>query len=376
MRMVHLTASTFFGGPERQLLGLAEALRPDVDCRFLLFREGNRGQEFADLLTDRGFDGRIVAEDTPRFRACLRCLTHELEAANAGVLFCHGYKANLLGRIAARRVGIPAVAVSRGWTWESRRVGFYNRLDRLHLKWMDHVVAVSEGQATKVRDCGVLDSRLTVIRNSARLSAFQGPASADSDELRKLFPVPVGRVVLAAGRFSPEKGFDVLIDAAAMVVKQDHRTGFVLFGEGDLRPQLEKQIALRGLADRFLLPGFTHDLDTKYGGADVVALSSYTEGLPNVLLEASAAGVPIVATIVGGVPEVVFEGDTGFLVEPGNARAMAQRLIRLLWDEDLRRKLGDAGRVRMQELFTFEAQADAYRRLIDELLPAPLLQVA
>ena len=376
MRMVHLTASTFFGGPERQLLGLAEALRPDVDSRFLLFREGGRGREFADLLTDRGFDGRIVSEDTPHFRACLRGLTAELSAAGPDALFCHGYKANLLGRIAARRVGIPAVAVSRGWTWESRKVAVYNWLDRRHLTWMDHVVAVSDGQATKVRACGVRDEKLTVIRNSARPAAFTSLKPAEPDALRRLFSVPVDRVVLAAGRFSPEKGFEVLIDAAARVLKQDDRTGFVLYGEGDLRPQLERRIAERGIRERFLLPGFTHDLDAKYGGANIVALSSFTEGLPNVLLEASAAGVPVVATNVGGVSEVVSEGDTGFLVDAGNAGALAQRIIRLLWDETLRRKLGGAGRARMQAEFTFEAQADAYRKLLAGLVPAPLLQVA
>src|SRR5205823_12194169 len=126
--------------------------------------------------------------DFPRLVASLRELTGTLGKHDATLLLCHGYKANILGRIAARRVGISAVAVSRGWTGETRKVKFYEWLDRRHLRFMDHVVCVSDGQAEKVRNwCKVPASRLSVIRNSARLGAFENADPHARERLRGFF---------------------------------------------------------------------------------------------------------------------------------------------------------------------------------------------
>ena len=286
------------------MLGLAEALPPHVESRFLSFAEGGRADEFVAVAADRGFAARTLAHDTPDLRAAVREVAAELRESAADVLLCHGYKANILGRLAARRAGVPAVAVSRGWTWENRKMRAYTQLDKLHLRLMDHVVSVSDGQAAKVARCGVPAARMTTIRNSARLQAFTVPDPAYRDRLFGMFHPSAGvkRVVVAAGRLSPEKGFGVLIDAAAKVLAEDPGAGFVLFGEGDERPPLEARLSALHLAGRFVMPGFTPDLDRYLPWADVVVLSSFTEGLPNVLLEASAAGVPVVGTAVGGVP--------------------------------------------------------------------------
>ena len=290
------------------------------------------------------------------------------------MLLCHGYKANIVGRVAARRAGIPAVAVSRGWTGENRKVKAYEWLDRRHLRFMDRVVCVSDGQAAKVRRwCRVPESRIAVVRNSARLSTFE---NVDPDSRRTLLGVfpsdtALSRVVLAAGRLSPEKGFGVLVDAAATVCRAHPKAGVVIFGEGVLRPELEAQISARGLTGRVVLPGFRTDLDSLITAADVVVLPSFTEGLPNVALEASAAGVPVVATAVGGTPEVIADDETGFLVPPGEPDLIARKVVALLTDSELRSRMGGAGKRRMRDVFTFDAQAAAYLKLFDTLRSAP-----
>ncbi len=364
MNLVHLTSSTFFGGPERQMLGLAEALPSTIRTTFVSFSEGGRCEAFLAQARSRGFDALALRNDFPRIRAVIRELIET--ARGADVLLCHGYKANLLGRVAARRIGIAAVAVSRGWTGENRKVRLYEWLDRRHLCFLDRVVCVSDGQADKVRRwCGVRESRLSVIRNSARLAAFEKCDPDARAKLLALFEKPPSRIVLAAGRLSPEKGFDVLVEAAITVLGTDSDVGFVIFGEGACRVSLED--SGRGYP-RIILPGFRSDLDALIAAADVVVLPSFTEGLPNVALEASAAGVPVVATAVGGTPEVVADGATGFLVPPGNPTTLAEKIAVLLDDELLRRRMGEAGRARMREHFTFEAQAEAYVELMDQLL--------
>jgi glycosyltransferase involved in cell wall biosynthesis len=372
VRLVHVTSSTFFGGPERQMLGLAGAMPRHVTTTFASFPEDGRSGAFLAEARNRGFPAVALAQDFPRVRTALRELTAVLRDTNCDVLLCHGYKAHLLGRVAARRVGVSAVAVSRGWTGETRRVKFYEWLDRRHLRHMDHVVCVSEGQAAKVRRwCRVPAARLSVIHNSARLAAFAARDPASRGRLLSFFPPGVDRVVLAAGRLSPEKGYGVLVEAAAKICTADPAAGVVVFGEGALAPKLERRVAELGLSGRVVLPGFRTDLDSLIGAADVVVLPSFTEGLPNVALEASAAGVPVVATAVGGTPEVVADGSTGFLVPSGDPAALAANVWELLRDPALRTRMGTAGRERMRTRFTFEAQAAAYLKLLHSLCSTP-----
>ena len=156
----------------------------------------------------------------------------------------------------------------------------------------------------------------------------------------------------------------MLIDAALEVPD----AGFILFGEGGERPRLEALIRRHNLQNRFVLAGHIAALDRVLPNADLVVLPSHTEGLPNVALEASAAGVAVVATAVGGTPEVIADGVTGWLVPPANATALAERIRHLLDDDATRERFGAAGRKRMQSQFTFAAQAAQYRQLFEKVL--------
>jgi glycosyltransferase involved in cell wall biosynthesis len=368
MNLVHLTASTFYGGPERQMLGLAAAL-PEDRTTFLSFAEGGRCREFLGRVRRQGFEAIALGNDTPHLRAAARELTQTLERLRADVLLCHGYKSNLLGRFAARRLGIPAVAVSRGWTGESLRVRVYEMIDRLHLRRMDRVVAVSQAQAAKVRRCGVPAERLRVIPNAIDVERFTTPDSTYEGKLRRLFRSPPARIVGAAGRLSPEKGFEVLAAAAARVRRRDPSVGFVVFGDGPCRERITRQAAAAGLGGAFVLAGFRADLDQFLPFFDLFVLPSYTEGLPNVVLESFAAGVPVVATAVGGTPEVVEHGASGHLVPPGDPDAMAERILDALACQERLRDMGLHGRQCVVERFTFAAQARRYRRLFTESAP-------
>jgi glycosyltransferase involved in cell wall biosynthesis len=367
MNIVHLTASALFGGPERQMLGLGTALAGECRSVFLSFAEGGRCRAFLDEAREQGFEAAALEHDTPHLRAAARDLAGHLRRAGADVLLCNGYKAGLVGRVAARREGVPVVAVSRGWTAESWKVRLYEALDRINLRWMDRVVCVSEGQAAKVRRAGVAPDRVRVIRNAIRAERFDDRDPAYRDRLLAVFPDPPRRVVGAAGRLSPEKGFAVLVEAARRVLREDSGAGIVVFGDGPLRDALARQIAAARLSDRFILAGFRDDLDGYIPWFDVMVLPSYTEGLPNVALEACAAGVPVVATAVGGTPELIEDGENGYLVPPGDARLLAGSILAVLDSDDAARGMGKCGRRRVQEEFTFEAQAQQYRQLFAAL---------
>ncbi len=368
MRIAHLTSSTFFGGPERQMLGLANSLAgKQVDSVFLSFAEKGRCRSFLGRARHAGFQAIALEHDTPWLRAATRDLTEHLTNLQPDVLFCHGYKADLLGRLAARRCRIPVVGISRGWTQESWKVRIYEALDRRYLRKMDRVVAVSEGQAEKVRRCGVEGQQLYVIHNAVDPERFADPDPSYRVKLERFFRQPRTRIIGAAGRLSPEKGFDVLVAAAARVVKADDTVGFLLFGEGPCKADLVKQINAAGLSRFFVLSGFRADLDRFFPFLDLLVLPSYTEGLPNVVLEAFASSVPVVATAVGGTPEVVENGVSGYLTPAGNDEALAARILDTLSSEEHLREMGMHGRLRVLEQFTFERQAARYLELIHEL---------
>jgi glycosyltransferase involved in cell wall biosynthesis len=363
MNVVHLAASPFFGGPERQMLGLALSLPRAYRSTFLSFAERGLCRPFLERLRAHDFEAIELRHNAPHFRAAVHEVASQLERLSADVLCCHGYKADLLGWLAARRVGVPVVAVSRGWTGATLKVRLYEALDRLSLHAMDAVVCVSEGQAARVRRAGVPVGRVHVIRNAISTERFEKPDPTYRQRLLALFPRPVRWVVGAAGRLSPEKGFGVLVEAAADVLRAEPDAGFVVFGDGPLRAEIAGRIDTLGLGDRVLLPGFQADLDGYLPALDLLVLPSFTEGLPNVVLEAFAARVPVVATAVGGTPEVVEDGINGYLVPAGMPAALAGRIHEALQDGHRRREMGNRGYQRVRAQLTFEAQARQYQRL-------------
>jgi glycosyltransferase involved in cell wall biosynthesis len=371
MKIVHLTSSTFFGGPERQMLGLAKALPADIETHFLSFPEGGRARAFLSAAHRAGFAAQALTRDTPRFRAASAEVASKLADLKADILFCHGYKANLLGRPAARSRRIPAVAVSRGWTGESLRIRCYEALDRFHLRWMDEIVCVSEAQANRVRRTGVRPDLVRVIANAVDVDRFADPDPLYRSKLHRYFRQPRSVIVGAAGRLSPEKGFDVLIDAAERVLRTEKSVGFVIFGDGPCKAKLTRQITSLGLAGSVVLGGFRADLDRFLPHFDLLALPSHTEGLPNIVLEAFAAGVPVVATAVGGTPEVVEDEINGYLVPPNNPETLAERICDAISSEEQLHDMGANGRQRVLDRYAFATQAKHYCDLLARLMSRP-----
>jgi glycosyltransferase involved in cell wall biosynthesis len=283
------------------------------------------------------------------------------------VLCCHNYKPDVLGWFAARRTGTPIVAVTRGWTGASRKVRLYDALDSLWVRWMDAVVCVSEGMAVKVRRAGVPTECVRVIRNAINTQRFDDPDYTYRDRLQALFAIPHKYLIGAASRLTPDKGVAYLIRAAGKIREQNLDAGFVIFGDGPLKEKLARQIHDSGLHDHVILAGFQHDLDRWMAMLDLFVLPSFAEGLPNVVMEAFAGGVPVVATAVDGTPEVVDDGVSGWLVPPGDADILAQRILEMLSDDERRREMGRRGQERVRREFTFAVQASEYYRLFEQL---------
>ena len=349
------------------MLGLALALAPACRSVFLSFAEGGRCRALLDQARTHGLEAHALEHNYPRVGRAATEIAGHLRRLGADVLCASGYKPDVIGWLAARKAGVPAVAVAHGWTAATLKVRLNEAVDRFVMRRMDATVCVSEAQAVKVRRGGVPPERVVVIRNAIGPEAFAEPDPPYVKRLRSLFADPPRHLVGAAGRLSPEKGFDQLVETAAIVYRTDPGVGFVVFGDGPMRRSLDKSVAERGLSGRFVLAGFRTDLAGFLPHLHLFTLPSFTEGLPVVLLEALAAGVPAVATAVGGTPEVIEEGVSGFLVPPGDPPALARRILDALGDENRRVAMGRQGRRRVRAKFTVEQQSEQYRELFERL---------
>ena len=218
-----------------------------------------------------------------------------------------------------------------------------------------------------------------MIHNAVRIDRFDVPPDISfRHQLEAMFPNKPKLIVGTAGRLSPEKGYDIFIAAAKKLLTEPQSSdcertnaqniGVVLFGEGFLREPLQKQINEAGISSSVVLPGFTNQLDQYMPHFDLFVQSSHTEGMPTVLLEAMAARTAVVATQVGGTGELMVEGSTGLMVPPNDPEALTDAIRKVLSDDELRRTMGENGRQRVEEHFTFEPQAEKYWDLFCRLV--------
>jgi glycosyltransferase involved in cell wall biosynthesis len=281
-----------------------------------------------------------------------------------GVKIVHGtdFNTNLLGLAAARLAGAKAI-VSRVDLGHLRE-GFgrwHREAEKLNARLADLVVANAEA----VRNCcieeeGVKPERCIVVRNGIDLARFDAQTQQPLQA-----PLPEGRLVAVIGNLWPVKGHRTLVEAVAKLPPDLEEVKFVCAGEGPEREYLEQRIAELGLQQRIHLLGHRLDVPAVLYRASAGCLCSSAEGLSNALMEAMAAKLPIVATDVGGNPELVT--DNGYLVPYGDADALAQRLTLLLRDQEKAAAMGRLGRARVENELTLEHMAEGalYRRALE-----------
>ena len=371
LKIAHVTASPNFGGVERLVLEISRLLQCTKDVQHVLasFPEGGNAEPFLHEVEQSGFIAYRFQNDMPHLVAATLELIRFLKQYQIQILCAHGHKARMLGWFAAKRLRIPIVGISHGWTGENRKIQFFECIDKWMHRRMDHIICVSQGQADKVIRYGTPARRVSVIYNAVRMDRFDVPSDISFRyRLESMFPNKPKLIVGAAGRLSPEKGFDILVTAAAQLLKAGIDVGVVIFGEGFLRESLQKQIDDAGISQSVVLAGFTDQLDQYMHHFDLFVQSSHTEGMPSVLLEAMSARTAVVATQVGGTGELVAEGLTGLMIPPNNPDAIAKAMKKVLSNDELRRTIAEKGRQRVEQNFALDVQAEAYWELFCRLV--------
>jgi L-malate glycosyltransferase len=263
---------------------------------------------------------------------------------------------NIFGLPAAALAGVPA-RVSNRRSLDHGKPARRLIAQRLAQRCSHVIVANSAVVAARVRAEGVRARRIAIVPNGLDVSMF-APAASGSRPRR----------VVCVGNLRPVKGHDVLIRAAPEILRQFPDASFHIVGGGPCASALEDLAASCGVARAFTFHGHREDIARHLAANDLFVLPSHSESVPNALLEAMAAALPVVASNVGGIPEAVHDGSTGLLFDAGDDRALAGRVCELMAAPDLARRLGRAARADVASRFSFEVMVSGFERIYESAL--------
>ena len=369
--VVTFLSNFLIGGTERQVVNLVHHLDDErFDVHMACFRRRGPLLQEVDAESMAFADYPITTLPSLRTLWQQARLARYIRAHRIRIVHSFGFYANVFAIPAARLGGARVVVASIRDTGD-HLTATQQRLQKWICKAADHVLVNAEAVKTRLVEQGYPASVISVIGNGIDVSRFRRPGEARSS-MRATLGLPAsGPLVAVVSRLNRLKGVEYFLDAAALLARDFDDARFLIVGDSvsqSYRDELEAYAASRGLRDRVVFTGFRSDVPELLSEVSVLALPSLSEGLSNVVLEAMAAYVPVVATAVGGTPEIIDDGVTGLLVPPRRAPALAQAISSLLADPERRRVMGEAGRRHVEARFSLEAMVRATEQLYMRLL--------
>jgi len=369
MRVLHLIATNFFGGPERQIVRHCErARRLGFNCTIATFVDGARQNELITKAVDRGIDVKPVFLRSAYDPVVFRKLQALFVECAPSIVCTHGYRSTVLGLPLAGAGRVPLVAWCRGWTKENLKIRAYETLEKAIIRFADRIVAVSQQQKKTLIKWGVPARKIRTIPNAIDPEELVGDAEVPFIDMSQEFGIPAGcKVISTAGRLSPEKGHRYLIEAMAGMLQRRDDVFLLVLGDGVLKNKLKRLASRIGLNGHVAFAGFRKDFYEILRQIDIFVLPSITEGLSNVILEAFAAGKHVVATAVGGNPELVRHMQTGLLVPARRPDRIVGAVDFLMSHPDKSREMAKAARKLLEEEFSVEGQTQKICKIYQEV---------
>lgn len=363
------------GGPDKTILLSAERHnRARVEVVVAYIRDAS-DQEFSitEKAGDRGFTYYEITERGKFDISVLRAIRKIVVRHDINLIHAHDVKSDLFAYIVRwwlwrRRIAVLSTA--HAWVILGPRGELYRRLDLFLMKRFDHLIAVSDATRKEMVGAGIPEGLITVIHNGIDTESWS-PGRAESSLRQELGLAGAFPVIGYVGRIMPEKDLETWLRAVASVSRRFPGARFVLVGDGrdgTTQRDLEELAASLGIREKTLFPGYRQHLLPVYSSFDIFFLSSRREGLPNSLLEAMAMNLPVVTTDVAGAKELVVNGETGFVLPQGEAEQLGQAIITLAADDELRLRMGRAGRERVEKEFSFILRLGKIEDLYEWLL--------
>jgi glycosyltransferase involved in cell wall biosynthesis len=368
-KLMILIDTGIIGGPGKglfQFLNTADQNRFDyVLCNFLY--PGGASREFINAARQRGLNLRLIRQSC-RFDPSPVWQAYRIAAEEeCNVIQSHGYKSHLIAAIVSRILHIPWIAISHGWTSEDFKVRVYHALDQILLKQAEVAVAVSPPLYSTIAGWRGQNKRTEMILNA--VDSGEIPGSQSGAAIRKNLGILPDTLTLGCfGRLSHEKGQSVLLSAIAQLLPANPNLQLLIVGDGPAEATLRRQARSSGIERNVTFLGHQSQMRGYYEAIDLLVIPSYSEGLPNVLLESMSLGVPVLATNVGAVREVITHRTNGWVVHPGSAEDLCSGLAEAIADRSLLSKMGDRARASLNPKFSATLRSQRLLSLYDEVI--------
>ena len=368
IKVLHLRSSPFVGSPEKLILNRLKVMNNNF-CQYTLAifdEQPGATNDFLQEAQELHCRTLKLQDSLLFFIPNMIKLCREIYRQKLKIICAHDYKSNLYGLLAGKLVNIPALAIFHGRTRTDRKSRFYEACDNYLLPYFDALICVSEYTRELLRRTIPSPPPIFVIPNAVPFESAHNtdlPAKPGGNTLKDK-----RKKAVFAGRLCSEKGIFDLVEAAKKILTLRNDITFLILGDGPEMKHLEKNIKESGLKDFIQVLGFTNTISQYYEAMDFLILPSLAESMPMAILESFSLRKPVIATAVGGIPEIVQHTISGLLVQPGDVDALAQAIYSLLDDPRKTLEMGNKGYAQVKAHHTVEAQVAKYLSVYEQVI--------
>ncbi|MFC1884331.1 glycosyltransferase family 4 protein [Thermodesulfobacteriota bacterium] len=362
IKVIILSTVAGFGGAERVVQSIMNSIdKENVDAVGIFFsKSGKEPEKFFKGIKDKSLKIYKILLTRSRFKYLNPVLNiielyTILKKEDANLIHSHGYRADVIGVIIAKILNIPIISTCHGYISTNKILRFYNFIDRLALRFFNKIISVSETIKRDLVKAGVKKNKVLVIQNCISFHGLSRIKEEFRDSMRDKVGIHKKDMAIGyIGRLEKEKGLEYLLKAGSNLCKEFKNLIFILVGAGDYRVTLEKMSKELKLNLKTIFVGFQSEPEKWLSAFDIFVLPSITEGTPMVLLEAMSIGVPVVATSVGGIPDIIESEKEGILISPGSSIELETGIKNILTKNVDTSRLTNSARKKIEEKFNFE----------------------
>ncbi len=368
MRILHLIASEGLYGAARVVIELSKALKKVHNCQPIvgvITNSYNTDVAIIDEAKANDIDVVIFHSNRQLSLKTVLSIKKYIKTENIHLVHCHGYKSNFYGLISSSNK-IPKVATNHNWLISHWKLKLYCLLDALWIRYFDRIVAVSDEIKREMLKYRIPEKKIEVVDNGIDLGRFNKDIS--TKEIKREFNInDDNKIVGTIGSLRYEKGHIYLLRAAKEIIENHKYVKFMIIGDGPLRKYLANEIINLGIKDNVIFTGYRKDIPEMLSVFDIFVLPSIKEGLPLVLLEAMAAGKPVIASKVGAVPKIIKNNKNGILIKSKSIPELKSAIDFILDNKEKVERLTTEGYVTVKKEFSSEIMCEKYLNLYKEL---------
>ena len=370
MKVLHLISGGDTGGAKTHVVNLLQELDKRIDVKIICFLEA----EFYHEIKEKGIDIEVYEQKGRYDLSVVKRLIKEIKKEEYDLIHCHGARANFITYLLKKFYKIPVVTTVHSDYKLDFKGSFYKNLvyrniNYISLKHMDYYIGVSESFRDMLIDRGFSSDRIMTVYNGINVKEVES-AKINENFLKK-YGIDTEKETIKVGilaRLYPVKGVEVFIKAAQKVLAERQDVEFFIAGDGEERKNLLHLIKELDIEDKVYLLGYVRDPYSFINEIDINTNTSYSESFPYVILEGGVFKKPIIASNVGGIKDLVVHGETGLMFEPGDVDSLANHILKLVGNEDLRKTLGNNLYDKKKKLYSSEKMAEKQILIYQQIL--------